>query len=402
MAGARMRACLYALTVAAIAVGLEAHAAPAKDAAGLKAEREAVRARAERARAALAAAETQRKDAMDAIAEADRALADARKRLADAERARDTARSAQALAQSAVDDATRALRTDQARLGKLVVNRNAEGAAEPLKLWLSGRDPADVARLSTWLAAIGRARADAIDRWRRNRERDAALAAVAEAARRAHDETMKDVAREAAAVDARRRDQQAMLARVSTDIRRQRVSLDALAKDEARLRTLIERLARPAPPKSARPSVPPSDGHRQENQTKGFGSMRNFLMPAKGELVGRFGVPREGSGAPWRGWFIETAAGASVRAVAAGQVVWADWLRGFGNLLILDHGDGYMTLYGHNEALFPAVGAQVAAGEVVAQAGASGGAETPGVYFEVRHDGRAIDPTPWFARDAAR
>jgi len=402
VAGARLRAGLYALTVVVVALGIDAHAAPAKDAAGLKAERDVVRLRAERARAALAASETQRKDAMVAIAEADRALADARKRQIEAERARDAARSAHSLAQAAADDATRALRADQARLGKLVVHRQVEGAAEPLKLWLSNRDPADVARLSTYLAAIGHARADAIERWRRDRERHAALAAAAESARRAHDETMKDVAREAAAVDRMRRDQQALVARVSTDIRRQRVSLDALAKDEARLRTLIERLARPAPPKSARPPVPPSDGHRQENRTKGFGSMRNFPMPVKGELTGRFGVPREGSGAPWRGWFFETAAGASVRAVAAGQVVWADWLRGFGNLLIVDHGDGYMTLYGHNEALFPAVGAQVAAGEVVAQAGASGGAETPGVYFELRYDGRAIDPAPWFARDAAR
>ena len=402
MVRARLRGCLCALTVLAIAAGTDAGAAPAKDAASLKAERDAVRTRAERARAALAAAETQRKDAMDAIADADRALADARKRLVEAERARDAARAAQSLAQGAADDATRALRDDQSRLGKLAVNRHAEGPAEPLKLWLSGRDPSDVARLSTYLAAIGRARAAAIDRWRRDREKHATLAAAADAARRAHDATMSDVAREAAGVDARRREQQAVLARVSTDIRRQRVSLDALAKDEARLRTLIERLTRPAPPKSARAPASPTDGHRQENRTKGFGSMRNLLMPAKGELAGRFGVPREGSGAPWRGWFIETAAGASVRAVAAGQVVWADWLRGFGNLLILDHGDGYMTLYGHNEALFPAVGAQVAAGEVVAQAGASGGAETPGVYFEVRYDGRAIDPAPWFARDAAR
>jgi septal ring factor EnvC (AmiA/AmiB activator) len=82
--------------------------------------------------------------------------------------------------------------------------------------------------------------------------------------------------------------------------------------------------------------------------------------------------------------------------------VWADWLRGFGNLLILDHGDGYMTLYGHNEALVASVGATVARGEAIAQAGASGGAERPGVYFEIRYDGRAVDPAPWFARDAAR
>ena len=99
---------------------------------------------------------------------------------------------------------------------------------------------------------------------------------------------------------------------------------------------------------------------------------------------------------------IAAAAGEEVRAVAAGQVVWADWLRGFGNLLILDHGDGYMTLYGHDEARFASVGATVATGEAIAQAGSSGGAEKPGVYFEIRHDGRAVDPAPWFARDAAR
>jgi murein DD-endopeptidase MepM/ murein hydrolase activator NlpD len=320
MAVARMRACLYALTVAAIAVGLEAHAAPAKDAAGLKAEREAVRARAERARAALAAAETQRKDATDAIARptgrSPIAQAPGRRRAG-----ADAARSAQALAQAAVDDATCA-------------------AGWPGAAWQARRQPQ---RRRSRRAAAGRRAATR--RRRATVDRLAAIAAraptrsiagaatgsgtrfaAARSARRAHDETMKDVAREAAAVDAMRREQQAG-SRACRPTSGASVSLDALAKDEARLRTLIERLARPAPPKSARPSVPPTDGHRQENQTKGFGSMRNFLMPAKGELIGRFGVPREGSGAPWRGWFIETAAGASVRAVAAGQVVWADWLR---------------------------------------------------------------------------
>ena len=368
----------------------------------MKAERDTVRQRAAQARKALAAAESQRKDASDAVAAADVALADARKRLVEAERAREAARSLHAVAQAAADDAARALRADQAKLARLLTHRHAEGAAEPLRLWLSGRDPGEVARMSAWLAAIGKARVDAIGRARGDRQRHAALASAAEAARRTHDDTAQDVAREAAAVDARRREQAAVVAKVSAEIRRQRVSLDTLARNEARLRTLLERLARPAPRKEASRANPPTDGHRHENRTKGFASMRNLPMPAKGELAGRFGVPREGSGTPWRGWFIETAAGADVRAVATGQVVWADWLRGFGNLLILDHGDGYMTLYGHNEALFPAVGATVAAGENVAQAGASGGAEKPGVYFEIRYDGRAIDPAPWFARDAAR
>ena len=87
-----------------------------------------------------------------------------------------------------------------------------------------------------------------------------------------------------------------------------------------------------------------------------------------------------------------------MRAVAAGQVVYAEWLRGFGNLLIIDHGDGYMSLYGNNEALLSPVGARVDAGQIVGQAGTSGGGHETGVYFEIRIQGEAVDPALWIAR----
>ncbi|MEO8486246.1 MAG: peptidoglycan DD-metalloendopeptidase family protein [Betaproteobacteria bacterium] len=356
---------------------------PAKDPATLKAEREAVRIRAERTRQGLAAFESQRQDAVDAIADADRALSDTRKRQVDAERARDEARRAQS---------AKALRADQSRLARLVAGRNLDQPAEPLKLWPSGRDPSEVARMSTWLAAIGRARLDAIGRWRVDRERHAALASDAEAARRTHDESVQDAAHEAASVDATRREHAAALARVSTDLRRQRVSFAGADRATGPRGSA----ARGASRRSAVGQVPSPPSAR------GFGALRALDLPVHGELAGRFGAPRDGSGAPWRGWFIASAAGADVRAVAAGQVVWADWRRGFGNLLILDHGDGYMTLYGHNEALFASVGATIAPGAAIAQAGTSGGAEMPGVYFEIRYDRRAVDPAPWFAREAAR
>jgi septal ring factor EnvC (AmiA/AmiB activator) len=100
----------------------------------------------------------------------------------------------------------------------------------------------------------------------------------------------------------------------------------------------------------------------------------------------------------WKGWFIRCAVGQEVRAIAAGQVVYADWLRGFGNLLIVDHGDGYMSLYGNNDALLATVGASVGEGEAVAQAGSSGGSVEPGVYFEIRHQGKAMDPATWIGK----
>jgi septal ring factor EnvC (AmiA/AmiB activator) len=93
--------------------------------------------------------------------------------------------------------------------------------------------------------------------------------------------------------------------------------------------------------------------------------------------------------------FIRTAEGAEVKAVADGRVVFADWLRGFGNLIIIDHGSQYMTIYGNNEALLKRAGDVVKTGDVIANAGNSGGNEQSGLYFEMRHQGRAFDPLEW-------
>jgi septal ring factor EnvC (AmiA/AmiB activator) len=87
-----------------------------------------------------------------------------------------------------------------------------------------------------------------------------------------------------------------------------------------------------------------------------------------------------------------------VRAVADGRVVYADWLRGFGNLLILDHGKGYMSLYAYNEGLLRQVGEKVRGGDAVAQVGASGGSGESGLYFELRRDGKPFDPMRWVAQ----
>ena len=92
---------------------------------------------------------------------------------------------------------------------------------------------------------------------------------------------------------------------------------------------------------------------------------------------------------------MRTRSGEEIHVIAAGQVVFADWLRGFGNLIIVDHGSGYMSLYGHNEALLKQVGAQIKAGDVIARAGNSGGNAETGLYFEIRHRGAPLDPAQW-------
>jgi septal ring factor EnvC (AmiA/AmiB activator) len=124
-------------------------------------------------------------------------------------------------------------------------------------------------------------------------------------------------------------------------------------------------------------------------------------MPVIGEITGRFGAPRKvegaGSAPTWKGIFIRAPAGTGVQAVAAGQVVFADWLRGFGNLMVIDHGEGFLSVYGNNESLLRNVGERVAVGEVVASVGNTGGIEQTGLYFELRFQGRPFDPLKWVA-----
>jgi septal ring factor EnvC (AmiA/AmiB activator) len=118
--------------------------------------------------------------------------------------------------------------------------------------------------------------------------------------------------------------------------------------------------------------------------------------PVNGRLIAKFGTARGGdSRSSWDGVMISAAAGSPVKAVHDGRVVFADWLRGAGLLVILDHGDGYLTLYGHNQSLLKNAGELVKAGEAISTVGNSGGQETPALYFAIRQQGRPTNPVQW-------
>ncbi|HEU4777705.1 MAG TPA: peptidoglycan DD-metalloendopeptidase family protein [Telluria sp.] len=126
-----------------------------------------------------------------------------------------------------------------------------------------------------------------------------------------------------------------------------------------------------------------------------FEAMKGQLRaPVAGKLAARFGAKR-GDGPSWKGVFIRAAEGTDIRAIAAGRVVFAEWLRGFGNLIIVDHGGQYMSIYGNNQSLLKRAGDAVKAGDAIASAGNSGGNEESGLYFELRHQGRPFDPAGW-------
>lgn len=196
-----------------------------------------------------------------------------------------------------------------------------------------------------------------------------------------------------------------ILANLSEKITLQQRELSKLKDDEQRLTKLVEQINKLLA-KSKRDSDiarTPANTPLLNNKTPdptissySFSSLKGKLrLPVRGELVNRFDSPRQEGGIKWQGLFIRSKNGNEVKAIANGQVVFADWLRGFGNLMIVDHGSSYMSLYGYNEAIYKRVGDKVKSGDTIATVGNSGGSSESGLYFELRHQGKPFDPLTW-------
>lgn len=187
-------------------------------------------------------------------------------------------------------------------------------------------------------------------------------------------------------LDGQRRHRQTLLGELSGQIGSEEARLQELERNRQDLEALVERLT------DVLADIPADLGSRL-----GVARQRGRLpMPLQGPVQHAYGQSRSG-GLHWQGWLIGAEPGAEARAVAYGRVAFADWLRGYGLLIIIDHGQGYMSLYGHNESLLHEVGAWVEPGEVISIVGANPGSGQ-GLYFELRQGGKAIDPAAWLAR----
>lgn len=176
------------------------------------------------------------------------------------------------------------------------------------------------------------------------------------------------------------------LAQVEARIRTEQQSLAELEQDAADLAALLDQLA------TALADIPP------EIEVAAFADLRGQLpMPVDGRLIHRFGDHRAGD-LSWNGWLIEAPQGREVKAIAYGRVAYSDWLRGYGLIMIIDHGDGFMSLYAHNESLLRDVGDWVGPGALLATVGNSGSGGEAGVYFELRRNGQPINPSAWLRR----
>lgn len=260
-----------------------------------------------------------------------------------------------------------------------------------LKLLLNQQDPSALGRSLAYYGYFNRLRRA------RMSEAAARLAGLTALERNIREETAQLQAlreqelAEREAYAANRAARVEVLARLDSEIRTRGEELERATQDEKQLVELLRKL------KPALARIPRETGAAPDTP---FVALKGKLSwPAPGQISALFGSARMEGRLKWQGVLIEAAEGQEVRAVARGRVAFSDWLRGMGLLLIIDHGGGYMTLYGHNQALYKEAGDWVEAGEVIAGVGASGGRDKPGLYFEVREQGEPRDPALWCARD---
>lgn len=349
-------------------------------------------------------------EASDALKESEQAISEANRKLHELTQQQKSSAAALDTIRKDRSGMEATIGQQQSMLANQLYQQYLNGEQNYLRSLLQERDPGTVARDLQYFSYVARARADLIGSLRKNLGRVVVLDSQVES-------TLKDVAQlKAAQVQERRElqkqqsERRAVLKKLVSQLQAQRGEISRLQQNEKRLSQLVERLARIVPKAPVRKlrdkenTPPPRPEKMQRNEalptpdmgSGTFLSLKGKLrLPVRGELASRFGASREDSGVSWKGLFIRAKEGDGVRAIADGRVVFSDWLRGFGNLMIIDHGDGYMSLYGNNQALLKRIGDEVKTGDNIAAVGNSGGNPETGLYFELRHQSKPFDPLAW-------
>jgi septal ring factor EnvC (AmiA/AmiB activator) len=382
-----MRSTVRALLVAlGLALAPSLAASGPDDPAKAEAELKAVRAQMEKVRAEMERDAGKRDKLTREIEESEKSVGSARDALEKLrkERAAHDARRAELAEARRVEEA--ALSQDRAALAGQIRAASMIGREEPLKLLLSQRDPAQADRVLTYYRYFGLARAAQIGAINAHLAEigklDAEMAVEEERLVALEQRHKGELARLTAGRERRGR----ALVTLETETKNRAKELERLKEQQGGLEKLVRELRRALEKIDRFPT----------DSKDAFAKLRGKLAwPVAGRVSASFGQVRAG-GVKWDGMLLAGSQGAPVRAVYHGRIVYADWLSGLGLLTIIDHGDGYLSLYGHNERLYKEVGERVTAGDTIATVGDSGGRASPALYFEIRKAGRPVDPRPWF------
>ena len=286
------------------------------------------------------------------------------------------------------------LQTQRVSLAQQIRAAYSIGQQEYVKILLNQQDPAAVTRTLTYYDYFNRARLTRIQ------SIDASLAELRTLEQKIQTKTtrLKQNQQEQSSEKAQLENTRGQRARVLANLQQQILAkgdrLSLMQEDERRLQQLLDSLAT-APRDNTQTPAEQELGTESTEHTP-FRTLRGKLKwPSRGKLTTRYGGARKVGKLKWQGVNITAPEGTEVRAISHGRVAFSDWLRGFGLLTIIDHGDGYMSLYGGNQSLFKEVGDWVETGEVIAGVGNSGGRTKSSLYFEIRRDGKPINPLKW-------
>ena len=258
------------------------------------------------------------------------------------------------------------------------------GQERQIKMLLNQEDPQSLSRLITYYDYFNAARSQQLDSYRETLTALNALIPEISAQTEALSATERQLAQQRQQLEVQQQRRQRSVAKLDQELKQQQSSIGSLDKQRKSLESILSAIEREitdiAIPSSYRP----------------FKQMRGAMpWPVAGKRLNRYGAPRQGSAVRWQGVQIAGEEGSPVRTIHNGRVVYADWLRGAGLLIIVDHGNDYMSLYAHNQSLLRQEGDWVRGGEAIATLGNSGGQRRSGLYFEIRHKGRPTDPARW-------
>lgn len=260
------------------------------------------------------------------------------------------------------------------------------GAQEPIKLLLNQEDPEKFSRMLKYYDYFLRARGEKISAYNTSIQQHDHLIQTIE-------KDKLQLLRKTASLADRRKNLKTSIAQRQKTIEKLKTTMES---DTQKLRKLQVQQKELEDLLQAVQSV--VENTLLSTETNSFAQNKgDFSWPLSGKLSKHFGSSRQGP-VKWQGWLIKANAGSEVKSLHQGRIIFSDYFRGFGLLLIIDHGEGYMTLYGHNQELIKDVGDWVNTEDVIARSGNSGGLTTPGLYFEIRHRGRPKNPSHWLKR----
>jgi len=287
--------------------------------------------------------------------------------------------------ESEISKLNKSLTAQRQALSEQMRSAYSMGHQQNLKMLLNQQDPAQAGRTQEYFNYLNRARSAQITEFNQTIDKKSLTETELKQTLVTQNELLRALKKKKRERQQQRLKRKNLLTELSNKIENQENTLSSLENSRGRIENLLKSLG------ELLADIPTNPSEQQP-----FKSLKGKLpWPSKGHFLGKFGQSKNYGDLKWNGVLIKANYGTPVQVVSHGRVAFSDWLQGFGFITIVDHGDGYMSLYGNSESLFKQAGDWVQAGEIIATAGDSGGQPQSGVYFEIRSRGKPVDPSKW-------